>query len=53
MEFEREEAKHTRTLRERGIGFEDAARIFAGPVLIWPDNRRELRRKSLTGGWRN
>ena len=28
-------------LRDRGIGFDDGARIFAGPVLIWEDARRE------------
>jgi uncharacterized DUF497 family protein len=36
MEFEWDEAKHAKTLRDRGIGFDDGARIFAGPVLIWP-----------------
>ena len=41
MEFEWDEAKHARTLRERGIGFDDAARIFARPVLIWQDTRRD------------
>jgi len=41
MEFERDEAKHTSTLRDRGIGFDDAARIFARPVLIWQDTRRD------------
>ena len=39
MEFEWDEAKHAKTLRERGIGFDDAARIFARPVLIWQDTR--------------
>ncbi len=41
MEFEWDEAKHARNLRERGIGFDDGARIFDGPVLLWEDNRRE------------
>ena len=41
MEFEWDEAKHARTLRERGIGFDDAARIFARPALIWQDTRRD------------
>ncbi len=39
MEFEWDEAKHARTLRERGIGFDDGARIFEGPVIIWQDAR--------------
>ncbi len=40
MEFEWDEAKHAKTLRERGVGFDDGARIFAGSVLIWQDIRR-------------
>jgi uncharacterized protein len=40
VEFEWDEAKHARTLRERGVGFDDGARIFEGPVLIWLDARR-------------
>ncbi|HEY2484117.1 MAG TPA: BrnT family toxin [Candidatus Binataceae bacterium] len=34
-----DEAKHAKTLRERGIGFDDGARIFEGPVVIWQDRR--------------
>ena len=34
IEFEWDEAKHAKTLRDRGIGFDDGARIFAGPVRI-------------------
>lgn len=41
MKFAWDEAKHARTLRERGVGFDDAARIFAKPVLIWRDSRRD------------
>jgi uncharacterized DUF497 family protein len=41
VEFEWDEAKHAKTLRDRGIGFDDGAPIFAGPVLIWEDARRE------------
>jgi uncharacterized protein len=40
MEFEWDEAKHAKTLHDRGIGFDDGARIFAGPVLIWEDAHR-------------
>jgi uncharacterized DUF497 family protein len=40
MEFEWDEAKHAKTLRERGIGFDDGARIFDGPALVWEDKRR-------------
>ena len=41
MKFEWDEPKHAKTLRDRGIGFDDGVRIFAGPVLIWEDARRE------------
>jgi uncharacterized protein len=41
VEFEWDEAKHAKTLRERGIGFDDGARILEGPVLIWQDTRRD------------
>lgn len=41
MRFEWDDAKHAKTLRERGIGFDDGARIFAGPVVIWQDTRRD------------
>jgi len=40
MEFEWDEAKHAKTLRERGLGFDDGARIFAWPALVWEDARR-------------
>jgi uncharacterized DUF497 family protein len=41
MEFEWDAAKHSQNLRERGIGFDDGARIFEGRVLIWGDQRRD------------
>ena len=41
MQFEWDDAKHARTLRERGIGFDDGARIFAGPTIIWQDARHD------------
>jgi uncharacterized DUF497 family protein len=41
MLFEWDEAKSRRNLNERGFGFEYAARIFLGPTLERPDNRRE------------
>ena len=40
VEFEWDAAKHSKALRERGIGFDDGARIFERPVLIWEDARR-------------
>ena len=35
MEFEWDSAKSARNRRERGFGFETAARIFSGPVIEW------------------
>jgi uncharacterized protein len=41
MEFEWDPVKHERNLRERGIGFDEAALIFDGDVIVWPDMRTE------------
>jgi uncharacterized DUF497 family protein len=50
MEFEWDDAKHEETLRARGLGFDFAALIFAGPVIERPDARRaygELRMQAI------
>jgi uncharacterized protein len=41
MLFEWDEAKSRRTLRERGFGFDYAARIFLGPTLEKEDTRKD------------
>ena len=41
MEFDWDDAKHERNIRERGFGFDYAALIFLGPVLERMDNRRD------------
>lgn len=41
MEFEWDEAKALANLRKHNVGFRDAARIFEGPVIEFPDTRRE------------
>ena len=41
MEFEWDPVKHERNLRERGIGLDEAALIFDGEVIAWPDTRTE------------
>ncbi|WP_293682873.1 BrnT family toxin [uncultured Phenylobacterium sp.] len=33
--------KRAKTLAERNLDFEDAIRVFAGPILEKPDNRHE------------
>lgn len=40
MEFEWDETKNQANIEKHGIGFADAARIFEGPVLTRPDQRR-------------
>lgn len=39
MLFEWDETKHARTLALRGVGFDDGALIFDGPVIEWLDGR--------------
>jgi len=34
-------AKRERTLKERGLDFEDCAEVFAGPTYDIPDDRRD------------
>jgi uncharacterized DUF497 family protein len=34
-------AKRARTLKERGLDFEDCVEVFAGPKIDIPDNRRD------------
>ena len=41
MEFEWDDAKHAKRCVDRGGGFDDGARIFEGPVVIWQDTRRD------------
>ena len=41
MKISFDAAKHEKNLRERGFGFDYAALIFEGPVLEWPDLRRD------------
>ncbi|CAA7623437.1 BrnT family toxin [Magnetospirillum sp. UT-4] len=38
-EFEWDEAKNVSNVCKHGIGFESAATMFAGPVLVKPDRR--------------
>ena len=39
MDFEWDEAKHAKTLRERDLGFDDGAQIFEGRAVIRQDDR--------------
>lgn len=41
MKFEWDPAKHEKNLRVRGIGFDEAALIFEGEVIVWPDTRAD------------
>lgn len=39
MDFEWDAPKHQKNLRERGIGFDQASRIFRGEMDAWVDDR--------------
>jgi len=41
MEFEWDPAKHARSLQERGVGFDNGAKIFLGRVVAWRDDRKD------------
>ena len=41
MEITFDQAKRDWTLAERGLAFEDAALVFAGPHFTIPDNRED------------
>ena len=41
MHFEWDAGKNERNIRERGIGFDYAARVFHGRMVIWPDTRKD------------
>lgn len=41
MQFEWDRAKHARNLRMRGTGLDEAALIFDGEVIEWPDTRAD------------
>lgn len=41
VRFEWDPAKHEQNLRTRGIGLDEAALIFEGEVIEWPDTRAD------------
>ena len=41
MKITYDPAKRFRTLSERGLDFEDAPKMFAGPTLTLPDERQD------------
>jgi uncharacterized DUF497 family protein len=45
MEFEWDDSKHQRNLHQRGLGFDFAALIFEGPVIILADERYDYGEK--------
>jgi uncharacterized protein len=47
-----DEAKRQATLRERGLDFADADRVFEGRVVTLPDDRRDYGEpRFITAGW--
>ena len=52
MEITFDEAKRVRTLRERGLDFEDAREVFEGPRIEGPDLRRDYgEHRVICYGW--
>lgn len=47
MQFEWDPAKSAATEQRRGISFARAAVIFAGPVVEWPDERKDHRERRI------
>ncbi len=41
MRFEWDEAKRTANLAKHSIDFEDVPQMFAGPMLVGPDTRKD------------
>lgn len=41
MRFEWDEAKNESNLEKHGLDFEDAAKLFDGPMLVTLDTRRD------------
>jgi uncharacterized protein len=41
MEFEWDSAKDRTNYEKHGVDFEYASRIFSGPMISWPDVRRD------------
>ena len=54
MRIDYDPAKRDRTLRERGLDFEDAQIVFAGDVIQMEDDRKDYREvRWITAGWLN
>jgi uncharacterized DUF497 family protein len=53
MAFEWDTAKNVANIAKHGIDFEDAIRIFEGPVLESPDERREYSEVRIHRLWRS
>ena len=52
MKIEYDPAKRAKTLRERGLDFEDAREVFAGKQFTFEDTRRDYgEHRFITAGW--
>ena len=47
MEYEWDEAKHVKNLRERGIGFSDAAQALNFVIDVWEDKKKNYGEKRM------
>jgi uncharacterized protein len=52
VEITFDQAKRDWTLAERGLAFEDAAKVFTGPTYQWIDDRQNYgETRVITVGW--
>jgi uncharacterized protein len=52
MKLTYDPVKRARTMKERGLDFEDCAEVFAGPTYDTPDDRRDYGEPRIkTIGW--
>jgi len=49
MRFEWDERKNRLNIRKHGFDFVDAAKVFAGPMVIAPDDREDYGEERLIG----
>ena len=49
MRITYDEAKRLRTLESRGLDFADAAKVFAGPMALFEDGRKDYGEQRMIG----
>ncbi len=49
MQFTWDEAKRQSNLKKHGLDFADAAKVFAGPLVLFEDDRADYDEHRMTG----